>query len=298
MVKCPLMDLFKLIYEVELFPLWFPMMADNAREVHEWNRFSKAVVSQVQAIWPFANRELLLAAKGIDNSPNGSVLINLRDLPETDPHWFPVTKGAVRCKMLHGGFILVPTSKDTTQVSFFANVDPDLSLPTSLMNYVTGKMVGMLIPIMQDNAPKTRGEKSKWYASVTKHSDVYNDIEAKMQLFFPDYDGEEKAKDRKEEISNNIITHNDVFLLMLISNTIITSLTDNFCFPPCPLKRKTKKQIFVPPLSTLPTTNNPIFSILTVPPTHYILSLSFHLSLLSTYITTHYTSISKYIYNT
>src|SRR5699024_9321235 len=131
-VDADAIELFTVIYEVSLFHLWFPFMK-GVKEIHSFSRYAKIVQSTIATIWPFAYRELLLDCSGVDDTARGRVLINIRSLDQSSPH-YSVTEGNVPCHMHLGGFLLEPVTPTKTKISFFSNVDPQLAiLPTSLL---------------------------------------------------------------------------------------------------------------------------------------------------------------------
>jgi hypothetical protein len=182
-VRAKCIELFTLIYEIEMFAKWFPQMRE-CQQIHEISRYKKVCQSTVASIWPMSDRELLLDCGGVDDSDRGRVLINLRDLPKDSPHWFECPSTHVRCAMLSGGFMLIPLTENTTQVTFTTNVDPVVYLPTSILNIITGKMVGTMIQTMSDWAPKTQGEDSPWHPHAVKHHLVYDFVRSEIEKFF------------------------------------------------------------------------------------------------------------------
>lgn len=192
-VKAEAIDVFTLLYDVTQFHRWFPLMR-GCTQIHEITRYAKVCQAIVAAVWPWSDRECLLDCGGVDDSSRGRVLINMRDVEKEHPDYFPPHKDHVRCAMSHGGFMLKPKSLGETEVSFYTNVDPQLALPTSLLNMITGKMIHTLLPTMQQWAPKTQGADSPWQADRANRTLVFTDVQNALEMFF-----EEEIKERKEK---------------------------------------------------------------------------------------------------
>mgnify|MGYP001024581816 CR=1 FL=1 len=75
----------------------------------------------------------------------------------------PEQSSPVRADFVMGGYMLELLGPTTTRVSFFCNVDPKISVvPTSLMNFMTSKLIHVVIGKMEQAAKDTRKPNSKW----------------------------------------------------------------------------------------------------------------------------------------
>jgi hypothetical protein len=198
-VQAETIALFSLIYEVTQFSRWFPFMR-SGKQLTETSRYKKVCQAIIAAVWPMSDRECLLDCGGVDDSSRGRVLINMKDLSKDHHDYYEPPSKYVRCFMSFGGFMLKPISLNRTQVSFYTNVDPQVSLPTSLLNMVTGKMIHTLLPTMEQWAPKTKDPEGEWAKERAKRELVYNDVQTKIERFFQDeIEAEKRAKEEIDQ---------------------------------------------------------------------------------------------------
>ncbi len=207
-----LMSLFSVIYEADLYKEWFPFMSDT-KELASPARFTKICQAVVGAPWPLYDREFVMEAFGVDNTEEGRVLINIASLPSTGHPSLPnggqlpaVPKGAYRCQMHLGGYMLEILSKTTTRISFYTNLDPELAvIPTSLLNHVTGKLVHTIVEKMEDMAKNVQNPKYRYAARRSEKSEIYDDVQKIVDQVFVALDdtaltaAETKAETEAEE---------------------------------------------------------------------------------------------------
>lgn len=75
-------NLLALIYELSLYQNWFPMVRKSAK-IHHLSRFRLIGKTEVAALWPVADREVVLWCYG-DVTDDGSIAIFTRSVRESD----------------------------------------------------------------------------------------------------------------------------------------------------------------------------------------------------------------------
>ena len=121
---------------------------------------------------------MVLEATGVDDTARGRVLINIRDLAATSEHYVPEDGKRVRASLSIGGYMLELVSPQCTRVSFFCHIDAKLVMPNSILNFVTGRIIHMVVSSMEKMAKSVRKPKSKFLPRIASHPEIYEDVKS------------------------------------------------------------------------------------------------------------------------
>jgi len=172
-------DIFPVIYEASLYYHWFPLMKAS-EELAMVTRFHKIVRTTVSCPWPLANRMFDLEARGVDNTEEGRILINIESIKSSRFVELPeVPKGDVVADMEHAGYLIEILSPTQTRLSFYANVDIKMGfLPTWLLNIATKTLVQMIVRSIEDAAKSVNDPAKPWVQRMQMHEAVYRELRA------------------------------------------------------------------------------------------------------------------------
>jgi len=162
-IEAPVINLASLIYELDLWPTWFPGIVE-ASKYAELSKFRIVPLLQSWLPWPMANRSLRLKAYG-DVFNGDSVAVYARDLMPSDltssKFEMPSSpEGNVDIELYFAGFHLIPLSKNVTYLKAIFCLDPKLAaLPVSVFNLIVSKTCGILLKVIRANvtAEKMKG---------------------------------------------------------------------------------------------------------------------------------------------
>jgi len=183
-VEAPLLNLASLIYELDLWPKWFPGMVKASNHA-ELSKFRVIPVLESWLPWPLANRHLKLKAYG-DVYDGDSVAIYARDLQAKDLAGTKIEMpkspdGTVDLVLYFAGFHVIPCSKDVSYLKAIFCLDPQLDLlPNSLMNYIISKTAGVLLSLIRKHVKKKRFEGSE-YETRMKSKPVYDEMRKRLK---------------------------------------------------------------------------------------------------------------------
>lgn len=101
---------------------------------------------------------------------------------ESIPNLIPKLKsGMVRAKVHQGGFLLTPISDTETGVSALFQVDPDLAVPTWLINYCMKHFMFTVLDLLEKAASKVGTEKSPYTQRMTEKPEVYEYLRQRLE---------------------------------------------------------------------------------------------------------------------
>jgi hypothetical protein len=177
-VKQDLLSLACILIELDLYTEWFPMCV-LSKELGSLSRFHKLSQFACLLLWPFSNREVILDGYGLDDLEHNRVVIKATSIadgalmPNGQPQP-PVFKKNVRADFSIGGFFLEAVAANETRVAFFMNADPHIPhLPPAIINYVSGKMIWVLLWQMGRAAGKAKDPTSCYHDRKQQRPDVY-----------------------------------------------------------------------------------------------------------------------------
>ena len=108
--------------------------------------------------------------------------------------------------MSEGGFMLKPKSRGETEVAFYTNVDPQLSLPSSLLNMLSGQLIHTILSRMEHHSHKTIGADSAWAPLIAEHKCVYDDVRKAVDSFFINEAPVESTEEQKNAPEPETVT--------------------------------------------------------------------------------------------
>jgi hypothetical protein len=150
--------------------------------------------------FPVSNREAFITGYAIDDlTVNKRVVIVAKSVQESDVlpaavRRPPVTRGNVRADLKVGGFLIQLIGETKCKVSFIMNVDPHLHyVPPSLINFVSGRLMWVLLRQMASAAKKSQDPKSKYRERMNGSAkEIYEYFFSRhrevMKLHFPKND--------------------------------------------------------------------------------------------------------------
>lgn len=181
-VKESILHVVSVIMELDLYTEWFPFCC-GAEMQGEMTRFHKSSRFVVQVPWPMSNREVFLVGYGVDDlTSRKRVVITSRSIADDEELHSsirrpPVGKKCTRIKVEVGGFLLEALDPSTCRVSFIMNVDPEIpAVPTFLVNWVSGKMIWVLLHQMDKAAKRAGKRKSKYTERRANRPDIYQHL--------------------------------------------------------------------------------------------------------------------------
>ena len=157
----------------------------------EVTRFHKSSRFAIQMMWPMSNREVFLVGYGVDDLQKRKRIIiwskSVAD-DETLPPQIerpPVKKGNTRISVDFGGFVIDALTPTTCRVSFIMNVDPQIpAVPTALVNWVSRKMIWVLLWQMGNAAKEASKGKGKYAERRTSRPDIYLHFRERAKTVF------------------------------------------------------------------------------------------------------------------
>jgi hypothetical protein len=194
------------IMELDLYTEWFPFCCE-AEMQGELNRFHKSSRFVVQVPWPMSNREVFLVGYGVDDLKRRKrVVITSRSIRDDEELHVnirrpPVGKKCTRISVEVGGFLLEALSPTSCRVSFIMNVDPQIPhVPIWLVNWVSGKMIWVLLHQMDKAAKRAGKKKSKYTERRHKRPDIYEHLfERAIEVYAEHFPGVAVPSLDKEE---------------------------------------------------------------------------------------------------
>lgn len=166
------------LIELDMYKEWFPFcnLSEEAGSPHRFHKYGRFAI---HLPWPMANREVFLSGYGIDHLLENKVIICATSVDEREKlpscvTYMPPKKGNVVALLRRGGFVLEAISQWQTKVSFVMNVDPQLkSIPMPLINWVSGKMIWVLLHQMEKAAREGNKKDSKYAIRRRTRPELY-----------------------------------------------------------------------------------------------------------------------------
>lgn len=181
-VKAGMVALTSVLMELDMYNEWFPF-CNHAEELGSVSRFHKLSRFAIKVPWPLADREVAIGGYGADFLESNIIVIRAVSLSETEPmpNGAPapsILKNNVRADLKVGGFVLEAISKSETKLSFIMNVDPKIpNIPIAVLNWVSGKMIWVLLYSISKAAGRAVDPNSKYAARRKVRPDVYEYFE-------------------------------------------------------------------------------------------------------------------------
>ncbi len=173
-IQAGLLAVVSVIQENDLWTSWFPRLSHSAT-VEEKSRFHKVVHVRAHGVGPVAARDIYMDGRGYDLLQKANAVVILAREMENSP---PPAPGTVRLKLIAGGAILVPVSKNVTDVVLIACADPKLPvIPFWLLNFVTKQLAGHFFQLLRErsvNLPDVYKERIK------ENRRVYGEVEKRL----------------------------------------------------------------------------------------------------------------------
>lgn len=186
-VDVPMIHMAGVVMELDLYTEWFPFCIE-AKDQGIVSRFHRTSKFAITIPWPVANREVFIVGYAIDDmTRNKRVIIYARSVK--DGEQMPpmvripgVTKGNVRADLNIGGFLIELLTPERCLVSFILNINPNLSaIPPGLMNFVSGRLMWVLLHEMQKAAVRSRKPDGAYAERRKQHKQIYAYFEARAQ---------------------------------------------------------------------------------------------------------------------
>eukprot|EP00475_Leptophrys_vorax_P007836 TRINITY_DN14985_c0_g3_i3.p1 TRINITY_DN14985_c0_g3~~TRINITY_DN14985_c0_g3_i3.p1 ORF type:complete len:293 (-),score=76.89 TRINITY_DN14985_c0_g3_i3:108-986(-) len=176
-VKASLFKILAVIYEVDLYSKWLPLLK-KADELHMLEKLHKIAHVEVYGVWPVvANRDCVAEGFGVDFEEDDAILVVLQSVDESQPHSFEIPEAdgssVVRTDLKIGGFYVKYLSEEECNVWAILNVDPKLTfLPDWLLNYATGKLLHFLFYYLEKAAQFD--DSSPYAERIANNPEVYS----------------------------------------------------------------------------------------------------------------------------
>lgn len=182
-VAVPLHNIIALWREADLMSTWFPMVKAS-KELAEISRFHKVASMQFYSQWPVASREVVVDARGIDAFERGMVMIMMHSVEShAKVNIPPPPSGVVRADIALGGVLLEPLTVDKCRMIILMNMDLKMSLPSKLLNFVSGVLFH-LIPSQAEKMGKKVAADCQYSGIMAARPDVYQYIINNMATKF------------------------------------------------------------------------------------------------------------------
>jgi len=134
-------EVFNIIWDYERKHEWDEMLLESTL-VQEFESDLRVLYNRFHAPWPVSERDFVFASKKyIEDS--GSILV----VGCSVDAGVPERNKTVRGEILASGFYIEKLSETRCRVTYLVNVDPKGSLPTWLVNKMSGKQCNNLIKI-------------------------------------------------------------------------------------------------------------------------------------------------------
>jgi hypothetical protein len=185
-IECDLWRIVAIIYEISLFPTWFPF-CKAATDLRTVSRFHKLCTLTIGTPWPFGDRFLVLDGYGVDVSENNQLIVNVKSIESSPVMELPPTpSGAVKVIMHFGGFLLEPVTRKRSKISFIVNVDPKISVvPMQLINWMSGQLIHVILNRMREAV--NFGPDSEYAQRVQSNPAVYDYIKSRLEDFWREH---------------------------------------------------------------------------------------------------------------
>ncbi|KAJ8613375.1 hypothetical protein CTAYLR_002299 [Chrysophaeum taylorii] len=182
------------VNEVSLLPSWMPeFLGFEARCIKQVSRFRQLVWIRVKLPFPFAPRDVVFDAMGVDvlDRPEPCILIVVRT---PDPKDWPDVEidapkdrrdgRAVRARVLVAGAFVKPKSSTSSAFCNVVNIDPHLDfLPGWLFNWVNRRLVWYAFDAFRGKvaAVQEAGLSPEYQEFVAKKSNIYDEMHRRLR---------------------------------------------------------------------------------------------------------------------
>jgi len=178
-VDAPLLNITAVIYEIDLYPKWFPCCRAS-EELCVVSRFHKQCTVTMDI--PLSlSRFLVLDGYGVDVSERQQLIINVKSIRESKHCKLPSTPSDCCLIQMHlGGFLVEPISREKCRLSFMVNVDPQMDyISPWILNWFAGKLIHLLLSRMR-TASKF-GPDSEYAKRIKMNPVIYEFINQRVE---------------------------------------------------------------------------------------------------------------------
>jgi len=178
-VEAPILNITALIYEIDLYPNWFPCCRAS-QELCVVSRFHKQCTVTVDI--PLSlSRFLVLDGYGVDVSERQQLIINVKSIKESKHCKLPETPSDCCLIQMHlGGFLIEPITRQKCRLSFMVNVDPQMEyISPWLLNWFAGKLIHLLLSRM--GSASKFGSDSEYAKRIKNNPVIYEFIRQRAE---------------------------------------------------------------------------------------------------------------------
>ena len=154
-VNAPLAYVLTLLFEADLYHKWVPYYTvfghQSTRKIYSPPQNAKQflAISRYKLMWPFADREAVLACEGIDAMDDDKPMVYVLMHAPTDGYPGtkipPAEKGIVRAKIFPSGFTIAPITETKSKLCVLFQGDPEMHAPDKLVNFIIKNFAPMMI---------------------------------------------------------------------------------------------------------------------------------------------------------
>jgi len=129
--------------ETDLFHQWMPFCTQS-NEILKTAEFGRLVHLIYGLWWPLSDRDLVLEAYGCDDVKNGEVLVYATSVDSHPRSEIPDAANNARLNMIQAGFYFKVLEPNKVQVTVIAQLDPGVSVPQFMINWISGKVMHLI----------------------------------------------------------------------------------------------------------------------------------------------------------
>jgi len=184
-ISCPIFDVLAVVYEVDLYPEWWPHIKE-CFTLKQITNYRKIVYMRGELPWPLYNRDICLYGYGVDMlEESDTIIIAVRSCTSKDAEQFqvelpPLPNFHCRVECKFGGMMMKPLSENSTSVVMLCNVDPKLSgVPYWLLNWITKQVAHVMFEALRVKFSNIKG--SIYEKRILEKPEIYQD--AKNRIF-------------------------------------------------------------------------------------------------------------------
>jgi hypothetical protein len=188
-IDIPFIHLLALVYEVDLYPQWYPFMKSGS-ELKVINKATKIVHLELSFPPPISNREGYFFGCGYDRlQKNGTIFMAVNSI-HNDPKIakiyeveIPGTSKHVRMDVKYFAFEVILQSREKALIKAVANADPKLKfVPMSFINWTIRKFSYLLMERLIHKAKNFKG--SPWEKRIRENPAFYNWASGVVEGYF------------------------------------------------------------------------------------------------------------------
>lgn len=180
-INAPMINLFAILCEIDLFPLWIPD-TESSKLIKEVSPLRKSVNLINVLPWPIWKRELFVEAGCYVMKEHQAIGVSLESIRTEE--WFgeklerhPET--CIESHMNRGFFCIQYIDEESSRVKAFLNIDPHLGfIPVVLINWLMKNIASSIVDFLKSKAEKLPQE---YIDRIETNKEMYDYVRQKIR---------------------------------------------------------------------------------------------------------------------